>query len=67
MGILLLDLLIQFFISQLSAERCIKLYAALLISDDRQLSRKAALDKAYFSKTTDLRRKLRHLIEYGPN
>lgn len=62
-----LDFLISFFVRHLSAERCVKLYAALLMSEDRQLSRQAALDKAYFSKTSDLRHKLHKLIEYGPD
>lgn len=64
---MLLDFWIRFFVSRLSAERCVKLYAALLISDDRQLTRTEALDKAFFSETCDLRRMLRRLIEYGPN
>ena len=62
-----LNFLISFFVRCLSAERCVKLYAALLMSEDRQLSRQAALDKAYFSETKDLRRKLHELIEYGPD
>lgn len=61
-----LDFLIRFFVRHLSAERCVKLYAALLMSEDRQLSRQAALDKAFLSQTNDLRRELYKLIEYGP-
>lgn len=62
-----LDFLISFFVRHLSAERCVKLYAALLMSKDRQLSRQAALDKAFFSQTSDLRRELHKVIEYGPD
>lgn len=62
-----LEFLVRFFVRHLSAERCVKLYAALLMSEDHQLTRQAALDKAYFSEPDDLRRKLHKLIEYGPN
>lgn len=66
MNTALRDFFIKFFVNRLSNDECVKLYAALLMSEDNQLSRQAALDKAFFSKRSDLIRKLRSLTEYGP-
>lgn len=66
MNVTLRDFYIKFFVNRLSDDECVKLYAALLMSEDRQLNRQAALDNAFLSKRIDLKRKLRELTEYGP-
>lgn len=64
---MILRLLIRLFLNILSDDKCVKLYAALLICDDRNLNREKALNKAFLSKRQDLRLKLLKILNYGPN
>lgn len=61
-----LKLLIRFFTNRLSDESCVKLYATLLMSQDKSLNAQEAINKAFLSDRQDLRLKLFNIICYGP-
>lgn len=59
---------IEKFVSHSSGDQCAKLYAALLMSKDRTLSRKDALWQARFeSNRDDLVSALSDVFDYGPD
>lgn len=64
---MLLDFLVGFFVNHLSMEDCVKLFAGLLMINDKELQRKDALEQAKLSEREDLKYKLIRLINYGPD
>lgn len=48
-------------------EDCVKLFAGLLMINDKELQRKDALEQAKSSEREDLKYKLIRLINYGPD
>ena len=60
------DTLVKLFVHCLSPEKRVKLYAALLLSENPLMARQAAMSKAHFSKPDDLRFELIKILDYGP-